>query len=101
MKRKTAFLFSGQGSQYYQMGRGLYEQNLVFRSSMDQMDRLALDMLGTSVVQALYGPHSKNEPFNELRITHPAIFMVEFALAQSVMELGITPDCTVGASPGN
>lgn len=100
MKRKTAFLFSGQGSQYYQMGRGLYEQNLVFRASMDQMDRLALDMLGTSVVQALYGPHGTAEPFDELRMTHPAIFMVEFALAQSVMELGITPDCTVGASLG-
>lgn len=100
MKRKTVFLFSGQGSQYYQMGRAMYEQDLVFRSSMDQMDRLALDMLGTSVVQALYGPHGKAEPFDDLRLTHPAIFMVEYALAQSVMELGITPDCTVGASLG-
>lgn len=100
MKRKIAFLFSGQGSQYYQMGRGLYEQNLVFRSSMDHMDRLARDMLGTSVVEALYGPHGKAEPFDELRLTHPAIFMVEYALAQSVMDLGITPDCTLGASLG-
>jgi acyl transferase domain-containing protein len=100
MKRKTAFLFSGQGSQYYQMGRGLYEQNLVFRSSMEQMDRLAQDLLGTSVVQALYGPQGKAEPFDQLRLSHPAIFMVEFALAKSVMALGIMPDCTLGASLG-
>ena len=80
MKRKTAFLFSGQGSQYFQMGRGLYEQNLVFRSCMEQMDNLARDMLGVSVAEALYGPHGKAEPFDELRLTHPAIFMVEFAL---------------------
>ncbi len=100
MKRKIAFLFSGQGSQYYQMGRLMYEQNTVFRSNMDQMDRLARDMLGVSVVQTLYGPHGKAEPFDVLRLSHPAIFMVEYALAQSVMELGIRPDCTVGASLG-
>lgn len=100
MKRKTVFLFSGQGSQYYQMGRGLYEQNLTFRACMDRMDRLARDLLGTSVVQALYGRHGKAEPFEDIRLTHPAIFMVEFALAESAIELGITPDRTLGASLG-
>ena len=100
MKRKIAFLFSGQGSQYYQMGRGLYEHNPVFRSQMDQMDQLAQDMLGTSVLQALYGVNGKAVPFDDIRLTHPAIFMVEVALAKAVIELGITPDCTLGASLG-
>ncbi|MDC8758417.1 acyltransferase domain-containing protein [Janthinobacterium fluminis] len=100
MKRQTAFLFSGQGSQYYQMGRGLYEQNPTFRSCMDRLDRVAHALLGTSVLQALYGPQGKAEPFAELRLTHPAIFMLEFALARSVIELGVEPDCTVGASLG-
>lgn len=100
MKRKIAFLFSGQGSQYYQMGRGLYEQNLAFRSCIDRMDRVAQDMLGMSVLQALYGANGKADRFDDIRLTHPAIFMVEFALARSVMELGIEPDTTLGASLG-
>ena len=49
MSRRIAFLFSGQGSQYYQMGRGLYEHNAVFRASMDRMDRAAQALLGEPV----------------------------------------------------
>jgi bacillaene synthase trans-acting acyltransferase len=100
MSRKVALLFSGQGSQYYQMGRGLYEQNHVFKSCMDCLDRLAQDMLGTSIVRELYGPLGKGEALEDIRITHPAIFMVEFSLAKCIMELGITPSCTIGASLG-
>jgi len=99
-KRKIAFLFSGQGSQYFQMGRDLYEQNLTFRTWMERMDRLAQQRLGTSVVAALYGANGKAEPFDAIRLTHPAIFMVEFALAKTLIELGIEPDCTLGASLG-
>ncbi len=100
MKRKTVLLFSGQGSQYYQMGRSLYEQNPVFRASMDRLDRLAQAMLGRSVVQALYGAHGKGEPFDDIGLTHPAIFMVEVALAETIVDLGVRPDCTLGASLG-
>lgn len=99
-RRKIAFLFSGQGSQYYQMGRGLYEQNLVFRASMDEMESEARALLGVSVLQTLYGTRSKAEAFDDIRLSHPAIFMLEYALAQTLIELGIRPACTMGASLG-
>ncbi|WP_431822732.1 acyltransferase domain-containing protein [Burkholderia sp. F1] len=98
--RKVAFLFAGQGAQYYQMGRGLYERNACFRAHMDRMDRLAREPLGASVVATLYGPAGKAEPFTDIRFTHPAIFMVEFALARTLIEAGIEPACTLGASLG-
>ncbi len=97
---KKVFMFSGQGSHYYQMGRDLYRQQPVFRNSMDQMDALAQGWLGQSVVQALYGEHGMGEPFDDIRLTHPAIFMVEYALARSLMEQGVLPDMTLGASLG-
>lgn len=100
MKRKTAFLFSGQGSQYFQMGRGLYEQNPGFRACMDRMDSIVHDLQGISVLRALYGGQGKGEVFDDIRLTHPAIFMVEYALAQAVIGLGIEPECTLGASLG-
>ncbi len=98
--RKVAFLFAGQGAQYYQMGRGLYERNACFRAHLDRMDRLAREPLGASVVATLYGPAGKAEPFTDIRFTHPAIFMVEFALAQTLIDAGIEPACTLGASLG-
>jgi acyl transferase domain-containing protein len=82
------------------MGRGLYEQNPVFRACMERMDRVAIELLGTSVLKELYGPQGRGESFDDIRLTHPAIFMVEFALATAVMERGLRPDCTLGASLG-
>ena len=99
-KRKIAFMFAGQGSQYYQMGRELYESNPTFRMNMEHMDRLVQAQLGTSVIAVLYGPNGKAEPFTDIRFTHPAIFMVEFALARTLIALGVEPDCTLGASLG-
>jgi acyl transferase domain-containing protein len=51
-------------------------------------------------VQALYGSNCKTDTFDDIRLTHPAIFMVEVALAKTVAELGIKPDYTLGASLG-
>lgn len=100
MRRRTVFIFSGQGSQYFQMGRGLYEQNRTFKSWMDRMDMQVRDTLGASIVQALYGERGKGYPFDDIRLTHPAIFMVEYALAQTVIENGVEPNYTLGASLG-
>lgn len=100
MPRKTAFLFSGQGAQYFQMGRSLYEDNTTFRSWMDRMDAQVERTLGTSVLREIFGARGRAEPFDALRLTHPALFMVEYALARTVMELGVVPDTTLGASLG-
>jgi len=100
MKRRVAFMFAGQGCQYYQMGRELYERHPVFRECMDRMDRAALTHLGESVLATLYGPCGKGQPFDNILLTHPAIFMVEFSLATTLMEAGIRPDLTLGSSLG-
>jgi bacillaene synthase trans-acting acyltransferase len=100
MLRKTAFLFSGQGAQYYQMGRSLYEDSSTFRGWMDRMDAQVEQSLGTSVLREIFGSHGRADPFDALRLTHPALFMVEYALARTVMQLGVVPDYTLGASLG-
>lgn len=100
MPRKTVFLFSGQGAQYFQMGRGLYEESPVFRDWMERMDAQVERALGTSVVRELYGARGRAEPFDALRLTHPALFLVEYALARTVMQLGVIPELTLGASLG-
>jgi len=101
MTAKTVFMFSGQGSQYFQMGAPLYRQDETFRRSMDRMDTLVRELTGCSVVATLYGSHSKAAPFDVLTLTSPAIFMVEVALAETLMAAGVMPDLTLGASLGS
>lgn len=99
---KTVFMFSGQGSQYFQMGRALFTDDAVFRSSMLRMDVIVRDLCGMSVVEELYSPNrSKAESFTRTALTHPALFMVEYSLAQSLLQAGVVPDMTLGASLGS
>ena len=98
---KIVFMFSGQGSQYFQMGQALYDRHPVFRHWMTQMDILVRELSGHSVVDALYNRgHTKAETFDRTLLTHPAIFMVQYAMAQTLIEARVRPDLTLGASLG-
>lgn len=99
MPATTVFMFSGQGSQSHQMGKQLFQENAVFRHWMLRLDALAQGIAGTSIVDAIYAS-PKAAPFDRLALTHPAIFMVEYALAQCLIAEGVEPDLTLGASLG-
>src|SRR5688572_6962505 len=102
VRRRTVFMFSGQGSQYFHMGRALYERSDVFRAELDHLDALATPLVGQSVVRALYDERrSKADTFDRLALTSPAIFMVEWALARAVVEAGVRPDVVLGVSNGS
>lgn len=97
---KTVFMFSGQGSQYYQMGKQLFDENAVFRECLQRLDDLAQQLSGRRVLDAVYSA-GKGETFDRTALTHPAIFMVEYALARCLIEAGVKPDLTLGASLGS
>jgi acyl transferase domain-containing protein len=100
--RQTVFMFSGQGSQYFQMGRALFEGDETFRASMSRLDELARKWTGTSVVQALYSEdRRKGDSFDRTLLTHPAIFMVEVSLARCLIQAGVQPDLVLGVSVGS
>ena len=99
---KTVFMFSGQGSHYFQMGRPLFEGNPVFRNHMLRLDALARESIGASIVEALYSPaNSIGATFDRTRLTHPAIFMVEYSTAQALIHAGVAPDLVLGTSLGS
>jgi acyl transferase domain-containing protein len=98
---ETVFMFSGQGSQYFQMGRELFDNNVCFRGWMTRLDEVARQSLGMSVVEAVYSDgRSKSDPFLRTLLSHPAIFMVEYSVAQSLVQAGIRPDRVLGVSMG-
>lgn len=95
------FMFSGQGSHYFHMGKSLFEHNATFRRSMLDMDQFVRGRSGQSVLDTLYDERrGKGDAFDRTALTHPAIFMVEYALAQTLMEQGVVPDLTLGVSLG-
>jgi len=95
-------MFSGQGAQYFQMGKGLYDGNATFRGWMNRLDEMARQWSCRSVLEALYAEaNRKGHPFDRTLLTHPAIFMVEYSLAQCLIDAGLEPDMVLGASLGS
>lgn len=98
----TVFMFSGQGSQYFHMGKQLYEGHDVFRRWMTRLDGAVREISGYSVLEELYSAaRGKGDSFDRIALTHPAIFMVEYSLAQCLIDSGVRPDLVLGASLGS
>ncbi len=99
--RPLVFMFGGQGSQYFQMGRELLRENATFRLWMERGDALVARRTGFSLLHETYGPHrSIGEPFEDFEVSHPALFLFQYALARTFMDEGITPDIVLGVSLG-
>jgi bacillaene synthase trans-acting acyltransferase len=100
-KLSTVMMFSGQGSQYFQMGRAFFGANATFRNTLLELDGLARQTVGQSIVDVLYDDRrKKDEPFDAVELTSPAIFMTEYALVSALLEDGIKPDYLLAASMG-
>jgi len=102
----VAFVFTGHGSQYLAMGRGLYATEPAFREAIDrcaellcaQLDRPLLDILG-------YGPdapytNGKGHPLDSIAYAQPTLFALQYALAQLWQMWGVRPAAVTGHSIG-
>jgi len=98
------FLFPGQGSQYVNMGGELYEREPVFRDSVDRCAECLQNHLGLDIRLVLYpdaeAKAQAEQQINETRVTQPAIFTLEYALACLWMAWGIRPSLLIGHSVG-
>ncbi|KUJ69087.1 hypothetical protein ACZ90_14705 [Streptomyces albus subsp. albus] len=99
-KAETAFLFSGGGSQYVGMGRPLYERFEVFRDRLDTCDRLFAPHLGRSLKDMILGDAEDAELINEIRFMQPALFALEYAVAELWLSWGVQPSVLAGHSIG-
>ncbi|MGO4759280.1 acyltransferase domain-containing protein, partial [Streptomyces sp. 2MCAF27] len=103
-QRKVAFLFSGQGSQYPGMAAGLYRSHRVFRDTVDVCDRLFAEHLdGPPVRDVMFGEVGEGHAtqlLDQTRYTQPALFTLEYALAELWKSWGIRPDAVIGHSIG-
>ncbi|MYZ34567.1 MULTISPECIES: acyltransferase domain-containing protein, partial [unclassified Streptomyces] len=94
---RTAFLFTGQGSQYPRMTAALYEQSPLYRHFLDGADAALLPYTGRSVRDLIL---AGDEAVHSTRWTQPALFAVGYALGRTLTELGVHPGMLLGHSVG-
>ncbi len=98
-------IFPGQGAQYPGMGAELYRTELVFRDAFDTCAELARPHLGCDMRDVLFhsagtDPADSASPLHQTRFAQPALFSVEYALAQLWMSWGLQPASMIGHSVG-
>ena len=98
---KIAFLLTGQGSQYINMGKQLYEQAPTFRQALEQCDQILQPYLETSILEIIYPKDAeKSSLLDQTAYTQPAIFALEYALFKLWDSWGIKPNVVMGHSVG-
>ncbi len=97
-----AFMFPGQGTQYVNMGRELYETELIFRQQVDDCCELLKPYLKLDLKDILYPTtlETTEEQLQQTSLTQPALFVIEYALVKLWMAWGVHPQAMIGHSIG-
>ncbi len=98
-KRRLAFLFSGQASQYARMGAELYRHHPVFREEVDRCAEIVGSRLGRPLRDVLLGDDA-DSLIDDTAYTQPALFAVQAGLVALWRSWGVIPNVVLGHSVG-
>ncbi len=102
-KRPVVFMFPGQGTQYPNMAREVYQVEPKFRAVVDRCAELLRPHIGLDLRDLLFPKpeeESAVERLSQTWLTQPALFVIEYALAKLLMSWGVRPQAMIGHSIG-
>jgi myxalamid-type polyketide synthase MxaB len=99
-KKNIAFLFTGQGSQFTNMGKQLFEKEPIFRETIENCANLIKPHLDIPLLDLLYPGEGKSSLIDQTRYAQPCLFAFEYSLAKLWMSWGIKPQYLLGHSLG-
>ena len=101
-KLKIGFIFTGQGAQWFAMGRQLIELNCFFRQTLEKCDQVLQRLPnrpGWSCIDELLKPRNQSR-INEFALSSPLCCIIQVAIVDLLKQWGIEPVATVGHSSG-
>ena len=93
------FAFTGQGTFYTSLGKGLYRSYSSFRTSIRRLNKVALDHGFPSFLPIVDGTADESTPLRLVQL-HISILAVQIGLFQFLAELGVRADLVIGHSLG-
>jgi len=97
-RESLAFVFTGQGSQYLDMAKGLYKEFRVFSEAMTECSELFHPYLNISLEELLY--QGEPDRISKTLYSQPIIFSIGYALLKLLREFGVRPNYLLGHSIG-
>ena len=98
-------MFPGQGSQFVGMGKQLYNGQPRFRALFDRCNSVLEPLIGLRLRELLFAadggsPGEAQRVLTQTAIAQPALFVIEYALADLLLHYGVQPDVLLGHSIG-
>lgn len=95
----TAFVYSGNGSQWAGMGHALLEADPHFAQTVENTSNLLQKLSGTDFAAILARGVSQEE-LEQTELAQPLLFVVQVGLTEALRAKGIVPDMVMGHSVG-
>jgi len=98
-KPRLAFVYSGLGGQWAQMGLELMATEPGFAKTLEEIDKIFQGLAGWSIIEAI-GLESNVSQVDQTLVMQPCILAIQIALTRLFLDYGVEPEGIIGHSAG-